>query len=733
MTAIERVRAYLRRRPGQIGTLPCWFVVAMLLPTTSAYAALNGLTSVKLNEAATATELLFEFTAEPPVARSFMLERPNRLVLDFPGTLNNVGQSYLPYAIGLIGGVQLVEGGDRTRAVISLTGPVSYETLRRGGNVIALTLAPFGKAATGSAPSARSIENIDFRRGDKGQGLVEIRLTDPQTIVDVNRTGEQVVVEVRETKVPERLERLLDVIDFATPVRTVDAMLRGNDTRIVITSAGDYVQSAYQTNELFTVEIAEPPPPDKAEIPSAEGEKEYTGERLSLNFQNIETRAILQIIADFTGLNIVVSDTVTGNLTLRLKQVPWDHALDIILKTQGLAMRRKDNVILVAPSEEIAAREKLELESKQQIQELAPLVTEIIRLRYASAGDIEKLLSGNAGGGDAAGGDAAAAGEAAATATADTAANTGGLLSARGTAKADERTNSILIQDTEDRLNQIKAVLDQLDIPIRQVMIESRIVIASDTFSKDLGVQFGLGYDHYDPTTNFFTAAGGSVGAGRTWNPVETAAGFNSGTAGQEQFLVDLPVAAATSGIGLAIGSVGKYLLRLELTAAQIDGRSETVASPRVVTADRAPAKISQGIEIPYQSVEGTGANATVSIEFKEAVLELNVTPQITPDNRVIMEIALKKQDPDDTTIPGQIAIATREITSTVLVDNDETLVLGGVYERSLSHAVNKVPFFGDLPVVGNLFKRTAQSDSKNELLVFITPEIIDKIDLARK
>ncbi|MCB1738462.1 MAG: type IV pilus secretin PilQ [Gammaproteobacteria bacterium] len=714
-----------------LGKLSCW-LMALLLPVTSAQAALNGLKSVKLNDAASNTELLFQFNSEPPVARSFMLESPARLVLDFPGTLNDVGQSYLPYAVGVIGGVQLVEAGDRTRVVISLTGPVSYETLRRGENVIALSLAPFGKADSGASPQAREIEHIDFRRGEKGQGLVEIRLSDPQTIVDVNRNGEQVVVEVRGTKVPEALQRLLDVIDFATPVRTVDAMPRGNDTRIVITNAGDYVQSAYQTNDLFTVEIAVPPPPEKAGIPSPEAEKEYTGERLSLNFQNIETRAILQIIADFTGLNIVVSDTVTGNLTLRLKQVPWDHALDIILKTQGLAMRRKDNVIRVAPSEEIAAREKLELESKQQIQELAPLVTEIIRLRYAAATDIEALLSGGSSGDST--GDPAAAETATAAATTDTAANTGGLLSARGTAKADERTNSILIQDTEDRLSQIKAVLDQLDIPIRQVMIESRIVVASDTFSKDLGVQFGIGYDHYDPSTDFFTTTGGSVGAGRTWTPAEAAAGFNTGTAGQEQFLVDLPVAAATSGLGLAIGSVGKYLLRLELSAAQIDGRSETIASPRVVTADRAPAKISQGVEIPYQTVEGTGADATVSIEFKEVVLELNVTPQITPDNRVIMEIAMKKQDADfANSINGQPSIQTREITSTVLVDNDETLVLGGVYERSLSQSVSKVPFFGDLPVVGNLFKRTSKLDNKNELLVFMTPEIIDKIDLARQ
>lgn len=643
--------------------------------------------------------------AEKPL--SFTIDNPARIALDLPNTTNQLGSKSQNIGVGLAKSLTAIEAQGRTRVVFNLVESAPYD-LKSEGNRIVLTIgagdavadhtAASGESTASAAPAATAdrgsrIKNVDFRRGPDGEGRVMIQLSTPNTPIDMRQEAGKVVLDIQNTQLPAELERRLDVVDFATPVQTIDTRSQGGNVRVTIAPQGEYEHIAYQSDNLFTVEVREV---SKEELEQRQREEVgYTGERLSLNFQDIEVRSVLQLIADFTNTNIVVSDTVSGNITLRLQNVPWDQALDIVLKTKGLAMRKNEDVILVAPSEELAAREKLELESQKQIEELAPLFSEFIQVNYAKAGDLASLLSGEGGQGDSS------------------------LLSERGSVSIDQRTNTLLIKDTAERLEDIRRLITSLDIPVRQVMIESRIVIANDDFARDLGVKLGLTKnDVYQNETR------GIIGGGLPGDlaPPGGVVGIeNPAGSGNEALMVDLPVGDPAGALNLLVGRVGRDLLRLELSAMQAEGRGEVLSNPRVITSNQHEATIQQGVEIPYQEASSSGAT---SVSFKEAVLELKVTPQITPDDRIIMDLAVSK-DSVGQVFAGVPSINTRNVSTQVLVDNGDTVVLGGIYEQTRLDEVDKVPFFGDLPGVGVLFRQTRKQDDKTELLIFVTPKII--------
>ena len=650
-----------------------------------AHAADNSLQSVDFSGLpGNKAQIVLTLSKPAPAPLSFTIDNPARIALDFPDTSNALEQRSQRIGIGMVESLTAVEAQGRTRVVVNLVDMVPYEA-HADGNRIILTVQNAGGSlteaqaavaqATGSAGS--QIGNIDFRRGEGGEGRVLVTLSDPSIPVDMTQQGDQVVVDFYRAALPQELERRLDVLDFATPVKTIDTYTKGDNVHMVITPMGEYEYIAYQSDNLFTIEIRELTREEVEE--QKKDEFGYKGERLSLNFQDIEVRSVLQLIADFTGLNVVVSDTVGGSLTLRLKNVPWDQALDIILKTKGLGMRQTGNVMLVAPSEEIAAREKLELESQKQIEELEPLYSEFIQVNYAKASAIATLLKST-----------------------DTT-----LLSDRGMATIDERTNTLLVQDTAAKLVEIRKLVARLDIPVRQVLIESRIVTADTLFSRDLGVKFGLHKEtRFDG--DHFLVAGGTQGT-------------DIPNISSDGLLVDLGAPGATSSIGLAVGKIGSHLLQLELSAMEAEGKGEVISSPRVLTSNQKTAYIQKGTEIPYQEATSSGATA---IQFKDAVLELKVTPQITPDDRIIMDLNIKKDSPGDET-GGVPAIDTNEVSTQVLVDNGETLVLGGIYEQTSRDDVERVPFFGELPLVDWLFKSTSVVNDKRELLIFVTPKIV--------
>lgn len=637
---------------------------------------------------------------------SFTINDPARIVLDLPDTKNDLPEKTLPIGLGLARSISTAEAKDRTRVVLNMTQLVPYKTETEGDTVY-LTLendsaAGSNTAATaerGSAASAvnaggaqtqsdsRSITDIDFRRGEKGEARVIVGLSKPNIPVDINEEGGKLIVDFIGARLPERLARRLDVLDFATPAKTVDAFQYDGNVRIIVNPVdNNFEHLAYQSDDLFTLELK--PIPKEVREQQIKDKFGYTGERLSLNFQDIEVRSVLQLIADFTNLNVVVSDTVSGKLTLRLKNVPWDQALDIILDSKGLAMRKSGNVLLIAPTEEIATREKLELEAKQQVQELAPLRSEYIQVNYAKASDLAALLGGGGKGGS--------------------------LLSERGRVSIDQRTNTLLVQETAERLEEIRALVARLDIPVRQVLIESRIVIANDDFDHELGIRFGL-------TRN--TATGdndGTISSGNlnavtdilNGDPIEL----------NDRMNVNLPVNGSFGNFALALAKLPLgTLLELELSALQAEGRGEIISSPRVITANQKEASIEQGVEIPYQEASASGAT---SVSFKKAVLSLTVTPQITPDDRIIMDLTVSN-DTVGQIFSGIPSIDTREINTQVLVNNGETVVLGGVFEHTQRDQADKIPFFGDLPGLGRFFRRTTKQDNKSELLIFVTPKII--------
>ena len=664
-------------------------------------------------------KLIMSDTAPEPLA--FTIDNPARIALDLPGTTLGLSSRRRDVNLGPLDTVLTAEANGRTRVVLNLDSMVEYQT-SHSGNTVTVTLgggdeysadttqfasAPASSPRSYAAPGSRAIAGVDFRRTRDGGGRIVVNLTDPSTPVDIRQEGGRVVAVFKDTSLPAELMRRLDVMDFATPVTTVDTLRTNLDTRIVISAEGKYEQLAYQSDNEFTIEI-NPAPEEGAEESSLFSEtKEYEGQRLTLNFQDIETRAVLQLLAETSGKNIVVSDTVQGNVTLRLRNVPWDQALDIVMTTKGLDMRQNGNVIMVAPAEEIAARETADLEAKQAISELEPMYSEFLQVNYAKASDLANLITAGTGG--------------------------SALISERGSVGVDERTNTLLVQDTAENLQSIRRLVRALDIPIKQVLIESRIVVVNDDFSRDLGVRLGVTAFN-ESNTGLTTITGTGAGTDtmissyleNLQDPTSTELLQLPGL--DDRYNVALPIGAAAGRFSLAVLE-NDYLVDLELTALEAEGRGEIVSTPRVITANQKEATIKQGVEIPYQQSASSGAT---TIQFKEAVLELVVTPQITPDNNIIMDLRVSKDNVGEIISTGGLggtvpSIDTRSVETQVLVANGQTVVLGGIYETERRETITKVPWLGDIPFAGNLFKSKQRTDNKAELLIFVTPRILEE------
>ena len=670
-------------------------------------------------------EVQLTFDGTPPAPEAFTIEQPARIALTLPGTSNALESRYHSLGAGNAREVTVVQAGDRTRVVISLTELVPYTTRVEGQKLLVEVggtgqeqIAPSStveaQAVTGRAQRATSgggsqVLDIDFRRGEEDEGRVMLQLSNPNVPVNVTSEGGRVKVEISDTELPARLRRRLDVADFATPVRTIEATQEGGDTIIRILPTGDYDYLAYQADDQLTVTVKRVTEEERA---AQDDTFKYKGEKLSLNFQDIEVRSVLQLIADFTKLNLVAADTVSGRITLRLENVPWDQALDLILKTKGLDKRQVGNVLMIAPAAEIAAREKLELENSRQLAELAPLRTEFLQIRYANATDLFTLVK-SSGGGDAGGGGAGGT-------------SSRSMLSPRGSAIVDSRTNTIIVTDTADKLAEIRRVFLQLDIPVRQVLIESRIVTASDNYTEQLGIRWGGGLIN-QKGGRFIKYGGSRETLGELQDIVASEDGRGEITSPQD-LVVDLGLSGdSVTSFGVGITS-DLYLLDLELSALATDGVAEVVARPKVITADKKKATILSGVEIPYQEASSSGATST---QFKEAVLSLEVTPQITPDDRIIMDLRVN-QDSVGQVFNGIPSINTNEIVTQVLVDNGQTIVLGGIFISDTNNSTTKTPFLGDLPYVGRLFRRTIERQQKQEILIFITPRIMEDVLSAR-
>ncbi len=646
---------------------------------------------------------------EPVLApRGYTIEQPARIALDLPGVSNKLGVKNKELGVGNARSVTVVEAKDRTRLVINLSSLSQYHTRAEGNNLFVVvgerskaSAAPVSPAvakvsapAKKYSPQAREVSNIDFQRGEQGEGNVVITLSDSSVSPDIQDQGGKIRLDFAKTQLPESLRVKLDVKDFATPVQYVSTTSTSDKVSIVVESSGVYDYLAYQTDNKLTLSVK---PLTRAEAEKRKADSfAYAGEKLSLNFQDIDVRSVLQLIADFTDLNLVASDTVTGNITLRLQNVPWDQALDLVLKTKGLDKRKIGNVLLVAPADEIAARERQELESQKQIAELAPLRRELIQVNYAKASDMAKLFQS--------------------VTSAD------GTADDRGSITVDDRTNSIIAYQTQDRLDELRRIVSQLDVAVRQVMIEARIVEANVDYDKQLGVNWrgarvGNG--------NFVV---GGNGGNRVGAP---GYGQNSGVQNPTPSVgnfVDLGVEDLTSGLGIGF-ITNNTILDLELSAMEKTGNGEVVSQPKVVTSDKETAKILKGAEIPYQEASSSGASTT---SFKEAALSLEVTPQITPDNRIIMEVKVTKDAPDfSQAVNGVPPINKNEVNAKVLVSDGETIVIGGVFSNTQTKTVDKVPFLGDLPYLGRMFKRDMVKEEKSELLIFLTPRIMNNQAVA--
>jgi type IV pilus assembly protein PilQ len=648
-------------------------------------------------------------TKEPlkSVPPNFSVATPARIAFDFPNTANALGRSNQDIGQGDLRSMNVVQCADRTRLVLNLRRAVGHEATLEG-NTLVITLAEAPVASTtpgggvahfseGKGDVKHAVRDIDFRRGRAGEGRIVVDLADTTTGIDIRLQGQNIVVEFLKTALPESLRRRLDVVDFGTPVNTVSTFQQGENVRMVIEPKGQWEHNAYQSDTQFVLEV-KPVVADPARAAAQRGR--YTGERLSLNFQNVEVRAVLNVIADFTDLNIITSDTVTGNITLRLKDVPWDQALEIILQTRGLDSRRSGNVIWIAPRDELATREKLALEAQNQISDLEQTRTESFQMNYQRAADVQKLLSDP----------------------------TQRILSKRGSAVVDARTNTLFVQDTPSRLEEVRRLIAKIDIAVRQVMIEARIVEANDAFSRNIGARLGIhdgqasGHRILGQNSPRFLAGAGLADTGFHTGQIATtpdffgnatnvnlpAAGLNAFNAGQFSFIL--------------FNSAATRFLNLELTALEADGKGKIIASPRVLTADQVEALIEQGTEIPYQQATSSGATA---VAFRKANLALKVKPQITPDGNVMMTLDVNKDQPGPTT-PAGVQINTKHVKTEVLVENGGTVVIGGIFEQNDRTDVTKIPLLGDIPGIGWLFKNSTTTSNKTELLVFITPRVVN-------
>ncbi len=714
-TGIRRYGAHRIAFAAVFGAL-LWVAQAALAPANAQVASrlekveVNPLPGEQLE-----VRLVLDGPAPQPVA--FTVDNPARLSIDLPGTTLALESRRVDVNAGGVDSIVAAEASGRTRLVFNLDGMQPYQT-RVAGNTVIVTLGEAGGASAAVMPTAPSVgssaasagpsslEKVDFRRGADGAGRIVVRGSDPRMQASLKQEGGRIVVDFPRTQAAESLLRRYDVTDFATPVSAFDVVRGPQGARIIVSAIGDFEQLAYQSDRDYVLELRPAPKGGVAQDPL---KKEYKGERLTLNFQDIETRAVLQLLAETSGQNIVVSDSVQGNVTLRLQNVPWDQALDIVLRTKGLDQRRDGNVVYVAPAEELAAREKAQLAASKEITELAPLRTEYLQVNYAKAGDLASLIQAQ---------------------------GKTSLLSDRGSLAVDERTNTILLQDTAERLADIRRMVSTLDIPVRQVLIEARIVIVNDDFSRELGVRFGAAIVGNHGSSNGLSYIGASGldtvpgSSGPIISPNGNGGVSQSGSLVQtptvaERYMVNLPIANPAARFALTLLD-SDYVVDLEITAAQNEGRGEIVSAPRVITANGKEAIIEQGVEIPYQESSSSGATTT---SFKKAVLSLRVTPQVTPDDRVILDLTVNK-DSVGQVVPSATggfvpSIDTREITTQVLVDDGQTVVLGGIMETERRETVSKVPFLGDIPVLGFAFKKRSRTDNKDELLIFVTPKIL--------
>ena len=649
-------------------------------------------------------EVTLQFDAPPPEPTSYTIERPARIAVDLKDTTSALSARSLSLGSGNAQSMTVIETSDRTRLIFNLIELVPYTTQRNNNALVMIiggdsadavndvAVSDGAGSAASSVDAAPALVNVDFRRGAQGDGRVVVRLASATTQVDLSELGGKIRLTMPGLTVPERLRRRLDVTDFATPVQRIDTFIEGGSAVIEIRPEGDYDYIAYQSGNEFTVSVERLS--EEEAVTRREEKFPYSGDKLSLNFQDIEVRSVLQLIADFTGLNLVASDTVGGSITLRLQNVPWDQALDLILKTKGLDKRQIGNVLLVAPADEIAARERLELETTKQIAELAPVRLDIIQVNYAKAAEVVALVQADQE-----------------------------LISSRGFISSDDRTNTISVRETTEKLNEIRRLVSTWDVPVRQVSIEARIVRAQTSVAESLGVRWGGA--SFGDNGNNSTVVGGSL------ETVGSVMGAGAANSTSVTFPGALAVDLGVSGDGassFAVGfSGGDFLVDLELSALESDGKAEIVSQPRVVTADRQTASIKSGQEIPYQEASSSGATST---SFKEAVLSLEVTPQITPDDKIIMDLEVTQDSRGEETSSGP-AINTNSVTTQVLVANGETIVLGGIFESTNTETTTKTPFLGDVPYLGRLFKRTQTTELRSELLIFITPKII-KNDLVR-
>lgn len=681
-------------------------------------------------------QLTLHLTGPAPEPLAFTIDKPARISLDIPNTSLALSSRRIDVGANGVDTVIAAEANGRSRVVLNLEQTLPYQTHVSGNDIVVLvgqqvvasTVAPgvsaAPAAAAGSATAAastgnaRAIRSIDFRRSETGAGRLIVRLSDPRTPINLQQQGNAVVVNFSGTDLPKNLQRRYDAMDFGTPVTGFTAARVNGDTQILIEDNGEVEPLAYQSDNEYVVEISAARKADQNA--GIEQKKEYKGERLTLNFQDIETRAVLQLLADASGQNIVVSDTVGGNVTLRLQNVPWDQALDIVLRTKGLDKRQQGNVIIVAPAAELASREKAELAAKKDIQELEPLHTEYLQINYAKATDIAALLRGVSTGGS--------------TGVGGVGSGTNAVLSPRGHVSVDDRTNTLLLQDTAEKIAEVRRLVATLDIPVRQVLIEARIVVVTNDFERDLGALFGVTATHHNGTNGLFETTGTAAGVDQGVSSAITNLGTNgtvypvtvpTGSNAANRYNVNLPVATPAGSI--ALGILGSdFLVDLELDAAQQENRGTVISSPKVITANQREATIRQGVEIPYQQSASSGAT---TIQFKDAVLELKVKPLITPDGRIILDLSVS----DDTV--GQVVVAsggvnvpsinTRAIQTQVVLTDGQTVVLGGILETNHTDSETKVPWLGDIPVLGNLFKNTTKTDDKDELLVFVTPKIV--------
>lgn len=657
-----------------------------------------------------------DMTFSQPVAapKGFVTEEPPRIVLDFNNVQNSMKQGKQTVGLGSLQSYQVFQVQDRMRMLFDLKEGADYAMESKGQHLIMLiagqstiadqmTQQQF--AANPWAKTSHAVKGVDFHHDAKNDGgRVVVTLSDAGMGINVSRQGQDIVVDFISTSIPNQLIRSLKVTDFGTPVQVIESLRRGGNVRLIIHTAGSFQQLAYQVNKQFIVDVT--PASTNSGVLARPEDVQYTGEKLSLNFQDIQVRAVLQLLAEFTGINIVASDSVKGNMTLRLNNVPWDEALAIILRTQGLAQRKVGNVVMIAPTEEVAAQEKQELEARKEVKELEPLLTEMMQLNYAKASDIAKLLKEQS------------------PASGQSKGESSSLLSSRGSVSVDERTNTVLIKDVPAVLQEVRALIEKLDVAVKQVLIETRIVQIDVNAELDIGVRWGISRsEHISGTLQGANEINQNVIQGN--NPLLA-------VPVADRLNVDLPTtptAGIPASIGVAVARLGKgYLLDLEISALESEGSGQVIASPRLVTANQQEAYIEQGEQIPYQQSTSSGAT---SVQFINAVLGLRVTPQITPDGKVIMQLKINQdQRSNEPLVNGTPTINTKQIQTQVLVDNGETIVLGGIYSETINHTVLRVPFLGALPIIGYLFKTTQDTSARTELLIFITPKVIQQLPI---